>query len=842
MRNEPTSRQPEKTGASPGELAAIPASFKIVCPREDLRSALQLRINNSKALGAALKAGNDEIKTIKLTPVRSGPLTIHVRADELLIDYLDRTREVSEIATGVEKLIFRRAIVETSISALQQFIHQKTLLGSDQSQVTLFLQAYTGTSISSPRELRPVVRDLVDADIERLNRKQEQLLKKLRKCSLSSVNSWELAESKISTLREMSHQALAIIKLRELASSRTPQKSWDSLNEDVLRQIELSIKELALSISNLWSSALVSGDRAAAEAVISLRQKLQTQLRADGFNIAAPDPFSPEPKLPRSPLDILSRTLPPLHLDLGTFHTQSSPLPRFNPEVLRETDSFTRHAQATLEYDQRLRSWTTSDPDPFGFLRERLLDIIPHVPAALRDLRDSFPEQLPTHLTEFIDCVCLLRFNGGHDGLAHFASLACHLTSQELKTVHDIRSELTSATSAGEADRAREVSEKLNTYMSSLPSSHPLDYVELIEFVATWPLLRSREERVAECELALGRITALSISVLYTITKGLEDSFCHALKEGTPFGLPVLHQFQNDLAGLSSAAVVLGNQQLSRFVEPTTSALLDLITALEVRALPMPGRLSRLTRVEEVATRCQERLLRATASGETPANEDSALFLVSRHVDVLLEELRAALDTYMTALPGRFGDIDTRGSTQELVALMREALEVLSGCSDAEVRHAISTQVDSAALSWTNIIGDSLATGVAACKQQLNQTSDWFKVLSDFLPLMEWHALEAQQLSQLFRTTPTQNSAVRVNHVNHMLETAREGLAQYLVSNPGAFRTFLNRLQATSRNTQSKDLEAMARQILSLPIAPGRLPDRGLRESYEGLKSRAHQA
>gem|GEM_PF-3626653 len=835
--------QPVSAGDSSPGLPALSAGFDIDCAWSDLKDAIQRKINDSPALSGALKACGEKIHTIRLTPT-DGPLSLQASNGEIQIFYPDKRGNLSKIIPQVEQLIFRRAVVESAIVSLKAVIDVGECDTDKLTQLKDFLRESSPANCAADNDPSRILRTIVESDLERLGRRLDPLAKKLQRDSEWHLTSTEEAKRTISALRDITLEALAIVKLRELPSS---EKQIARANRQVVTQVERALGVVASSLDRMWAQILFSGDPSATQAIIDLRQQFATELRLPGFNTPAPPPFSSPPLRPttvsfgRSGSWSGGNPFPRRFNTSGARQPTSSsgePTLRLDTDIVRAVSSATPRSHATIEYDRKLREWEISDPDPLGYLRERILDIIPKVPGALKTLRDSKPRELPIPVTELIESICLLRFTSGTDGLALFGWLACQFTETELEKISAVQAQLLSVPLDGPDCQAAHRIDDHNSCVSNLVANHPADYVQLVEFVAIWPLLKSEDQREAYAEQNLSRLTTLTTKALYTITRTLEESFCNVVQQDKPFDAVIMQGFRKDLIGLSEAASVLGNAEICRYVESTTAVLLDLLTACEVGAMPDPKRLSKLNPIEDISVRCSERCKAAAESGPRTVPK-STVVVVAQYVDTLRDELRAALSTYSQGLATRLKEADSTGNTQAMLELISEALEVQAECSDEQARGDIVRNLNIAALSWTNNIAEYLEEQVAECLEALQNERDWVSVLSKFLPEVEANISHAMRISDLFRTNKTPHSAVRINHVDRVVTGTREALAQQLLSDELALTGFLRHFNERLDRDPKSTLSAMTLFIASLPLTESRINGRDLRNAYQLFMARA---
>ena len=366
------------------------SQIKILCGNPVLGKAVEEMLDQPRMKLALISAFPEPFiealpkppRVLKLNPTRTPAQGIAIREDAALLEYSERFSSSRSPVDYIQREILQRAIVETALSGLRSFAAISALPSNCREEIQVFALALTGKESLTPYELRKVVSGTIRAEHDRLQRQKEKLLKKLQERVSSQALTVEAAEERMQAVSKLASIVISISLLVDQPGAKVEKSgSRDKHNSIsrslVVEELERAVDKLASQSQSLWTRAVFDGDFERADEIAKLPQTLQDHFRFKGFNATLPafvtmdSAASGQTSIDR----LLQRSLGGAH---GA-HTAA----RFSPECLAKTSSYVSQALATTKAESELRTWSTSDPDPSGFLREELLTIIQRVPAAL---------------------------------------------------------------------------------------------------------------------------------------------------------------------------------------------------------------------------------------------------------------------------------------------------------------------------------------------------------------------------------------------------------------------------------------------------------------------------
>jgi len=737
---------------------------------------------------AALEGLPKPPSALKLAPTRSPSQGILLRGEEAVIEFSDRAASNGSAVGHVQREILKRAIVETALTGLRHFVTASSLPPGCRDEIQVFAQALGRSETLTISEIRAVVTDVIRSEHDRLQRQKEKLFKKLRETVTSYNVAAETLESRITTASALAGAIMSISLLVDQPGAK-PEKSEFRDKRDsnprakVVEDLELSVNELAFNPRSLWSRALFDGDFDRADSIARLRETLRSKFRFDGFNAPLPAFLTTDSSNSvQANIDRLLRGS--LTGGIG------APLQaRFHPESLTNTASYVSQALATTELEKSLRAWTTPDPDPVGLLREDLLTLSQKVPATLIDLRKNLPAELPGPIQDFLKTLCLYRLHGGTEGAAYFASVACHHTPDETRTGLQLRRSLVTAAERGEESEIIAANEKLHHFLAQIPAAHPEDYVSLVGFVAGWPFIPTATDREIGLAPIFGRLNALATSVVYTNTKSLEDSFLRNMSDPNLFDFGTLEQFGHDVAGLAQAAKILGNREVSAYMEPVTESLRNLIEVLKVETLEPRDQLKHFGRVKQAVERQQALTTTLIRPNESTVGIDVTVRAIHERIQPFYQSLTSRLPGYAPELLQTLTDLDQAGEIAEFTRRIAEGAAVVGALESSETSKEIEAVLDKKVISVVNLLGDAWDVDLGIAISELEAPSPLrselgFSKVSAALSAGTWCSTQLQALREIFSTNTLQNSPVRVNHIDAVILERRRQLSSALIQYP----------------------------------------------------------
>jgi hypothetical protein len=817
--NQPGSDRPNES--SPARSRDIAISGQ----RGDVVAALKKALEDPALASTLILGFREPVTSIKLIPHRPPNIAITVRQNEISVEYHDRLQETSEALHSIVKQLCARATVELLHKNMTSFVQHGTLPPESFQQVKPYVEGFNRSEVRTKQEAADIIRVIVEADSEYLLKKTEKITKKLHQTTHASPLSTDEASANIDTTGQLAAQLLAATILR-----LSDEPSADKIYREVFATIDKATTQLAHGVRSLWPKALYHGN---GHTIIERYQQMRRAFLFSGVNAPVPDLISSERR-------------PPVFQPLqgGLFNATSTPkAPRFHAAILRPLSTLVTDGIAAVEQDQALRSWSTTDPNPFGFLQERLLDTIRDVPAALNEVKANLPKQLPQPLTDLLQSICLLRLHGGPEGLAHFGSLACRFSDRERKELQKIQAAITQASEKSDDSTIAPLKERLQAFLAELTEQHSSDYQSLLEFLAKWPLCKTPDERAEIYTTNSEYLNGISISLLMTITNGLEDYFRRAVLEAHPIHDELLKQFLADAKGLAKAGADLGNPAISHYIAPITTSLQDLITAMRIRLMPQEEQRGQVPALREIWAREQEQLARLPSPLPlAAASVPSFTELVLSVTQSLMPPLEAALSKETDAVTARLQNAVAIGNFEEVAPAIREALECLRLLQGLDRYQPLVDLVNKRTISWINDIGSSLSKLGDAFSQQLRDEQTDRGVISDAIISLRWHLKLAHDLRDVFSKNEFPDRAIRINHINIVVQSARERISTALLADEHRFLRIITSMLDTLRSRPSPELLENAREIAAMPIVSSKLKTPRAAEVFENLRARVRQA
>jgi hypothetical protein len=820
-------------------------------PREDVNKALEKALEDpvfASTLGIGFR---EPVTTIRLVRDPSPELGLAQRNNELSIKFADRIRDTSEALYSIEKQLCAHAALELLYQNLTSFVRDGPPYWGALHQIRPFLDRVHRTEVRSTRQAAEVIRTIIKADSKRLLKKGEELLRTLNQTAGVRLLTTTEACEKIDSVGRLSTELLALQIITESAipaaskQRRETLTSIDLATTKVLANIlGLNFKELTETleqttslitarIGGLWAKALYKGT---GHAIIECYQRALRRFNFPGFNAPIPDLLDPD----KQPV-MFQPTQPSL---LPSLREPNSERFRatFQPRILRELPTLISISDAGIHLDQKLRAWSTTDPNPFGFLQERLLDVIRDVPAALKGIRADLPALVPQPLTDLLESICLLRHHGGEEGLAHFASLACRFSDQELKALNVARTALAEAVETEDDSIIAPRKEDLQSFLAGLAEEHASDYQSLIDFLAAWPLCKKPEERADLFNRNSAYFSSITISLLITITKGLEDHFRAVISENRSIPDELLGQLLLDAKGLGQAGIDLENPSVSVYIASVTTSLQDLITLMRIQLMPRDAQLGHLVTIREILVREREQLHRLptplpTAAASVPSFTDIVISVaqslqaplegeLNERAKIASEALQTAVDT---------GDFD------RIAPAITEAVSCLPALHGTNLYRPLEDLINRSTISWINDIGTSLTKLGEALSRQLQESPKDNEVILAVFGGLRWHLRLAHDVRNIFSSTQFPDRAPRINHIDLIVQRARKQISTTMLSDEDRFARFITSLLHKLRSSNSEELLADAQEVAAIPIVPSNLKNKRTRELFEGLRAQVKQ-
>jgi hypothetical protein len=803
----------------------------VTCAREDLAKAVREMLNQplmTHALASAFpEPPIDNLPKpptmLKLAQSRSPAAGISVRGDEAIFEYSERAGSNGSATVQLQREILKKAILETSLAGLRQFVTNASLPTTFREEIQLFAQGIARTEALTQSEVRAIVSDAVRSEHDRLQRQKDKLFKKLREISVTANIPVHELEARINTASALTRVIMSISLLVDQPGAK-PEKSELRDKRDinprakVIEDLELAVKELALNPRALWARAVFDGDFERADSIARLRETLRDKFRFNGFNAQLPPLLTQEsPAVVQANIDRLlrgSRT--------SAFGTNAAL--GFSPEILTNTESYVSQALAVTRLERDLRGWTTTDPDPGGLLREDLLTISQRVPAGLAELRDKLPSELPGPVQDFLKTLCLLRLHGGREGAAYFASVACHNTPDEARTGSQLRRALMSAIERGDEQGAVTANEKLQTFLSQIPSSHPEDYISLVGFLAGWPFIPTATDREIGLSPIFGRLTALATWVVYTNTKTLEESFLRNMSEPTSFDLPTLEQLGKDVTGLAEASKILGNPEVSSYMEPVTASLSNLIEALQVETLEPREQLKRFGSVKR-AWEKQQLVSTPLRPSDSTATLHVTLRSIHDRIKPLYDSLAGRLPEYAPELQRELSELDQAGEIVAFTDKISEGVAVVSALAPSDVASELEQLIDSKVIPVVNMINDAWEYDLTQALSRLDvpapiPAGQGFIAVSDALTAGSWCATQLDRLRGIFATSTLTNAPARANHIDAVKLSRRKQVSSALLQHPTVLEDYVRTAKERIENAaiRNPSMVAAAERFLDLHL------------------------
>jgi hypothetical protein len=825
-------------------------SIALSCAREDLAKAVRDMLNQPLMKQALVVAFPEPIvesmpkppTTLKLAQSRSPASGIVTRGDEVIIEYSERAASNGSAVGQVQREILKRAIIETALGGLRHFTTNSSLPGSFREELQLFAQGIARTEALTQSEVRAVVSDVIRSEHDRLQRQKEKLFKKLRESSVAANLPVNELEARINTASALTRVIMSISLIVDQPGAK-PEKSEFRDKRDVnprgkvCEDLELAVKELALNPRALWSRAVFDGDFERADAIAKLRETLRDRFKFDGFNAQLPLLLTPEsPAAVQANIDRLLRGSRINALGAKT-------TPGFSPEILTNTALYVSQALAVTRLERDLRAWTTDDPDPGGLLREDLLTISQQVPSGLVELRDKLPSELPSSVQDFLKTLCLLRLHGGIEGAAYFASVACHNTADEARTGSQLRRALMTSVERGDEQSAVTANEKLQTFLSNIPTSHPEDYISLIGFLAGWPLIPTAADREIGLSPIFGRLTALATSVVYTNTKTIEESFLRNMSNPGCFDIAMLEQLGKDVKGLAEAAKVLRNAEVSSYMEPVTESLSNLIEVLQAETLEAREQLKSFGRVKRAFEKQQALLSTPIQPSDSTAALHVTLRSIHDRIQPFYESLSGRLPEYGPELRRELSELDQAGEIAAFTERIAEGVAVVSALGPSEISTEIEKLIDSKVISIVNMINDAWEYDLNRAVLGLNiptpmRAGSGFIAVSDALSAGTWATTQLDTLREVFSSSAMTNAPVRKNHIDAVKLSRRQQLSSGLLQHPAALKDYASTAKQCIENPaiRNPSMVAAAERLLNLHLDLRHPHYREVRAEYEELR------
>lgn len=814
--NRPSESLPTPTGVPYG----------VTGPKADVVMSLMRALQDPALREALAVSFSEPIKTIRVTPSRDGSCEMKLRNGELEIIYQDRFRDRADALHSVVQQICSRAVIEVTFTALVTFISKGARDPFLFDKLKPFLEGALRSSVANRHEDLPtLINTIIESAPQLLIDRAERLSKKLKKAARPYTSTLTEATQKIDAAGALTSQLLALTFLIGTIAPSNLQaaqaRALASSSVDLLPDIDSAMRRIALDVAGLWPRAVFDGN---GHLIIALQQRMQRAFDTDGFQ-----------RLMARKLDY--STTAAISLLFRDEHSRLSPMRLQTLQTsMYDVRSMLAQRVATVRVDQELRNWTTSDPDRFGLLRERLLDLIPHAPSGLRDITHNFPAQLPEPLAEFIKAICLLRLHGGPDGLAHFSTLACPLTESEREEFTGI---LTARTDAQQKDNHQDleaVQEQLSAFFAKRTEQHVSTYLILVEFLAKWPLCKNQEERAALSSTYKTYLTEVIASVLFTITKGIEESFQGAIDGGMRFAPETLTQFRSDIIGLAKAGTDLENSAVSEYITPVTTSLLDLLTIFDIQTLPMQERSQHLSTIRDILVREKKQLNDLTTPSRVarsaPGFTEMILSLSQQTFDEIEGPLKQELVGHTESITraAKVGDVDS------FAPVIKAALDKLPQYTHLDSYDAFVELINSVSLTWTNEIGTQLSQLVDAITEQLPRSTDWNSTLAEILPSVRWHLQLSHDLRDAFSARHFPSTALRVNHINAMVDSIHKRISTALLSNEEMLLRCVTFLTERLQSSADEGTLANVRILLAAPILPHRFSSKQTRDAYTRLR------
>lgn len=790
-------------------------------PKSDVVMGLRQALQEPALRQALATSFSEPITTIRLTPSRDGTCGMKLRNGELEITYQDRFRDRADALHSVVQQICSRAVIEVTLTALSSFVPKGVRDPFLFEKLKPFLEGALRSPVPSSHEQASALIDsIIASDPQLLVDRAERLIKRLKKVTPRHTPTPSEATQKIDSAGALTSQLLALTFListpASLHSRGAQPRASTTLSVDPLSDIDAANRRLALDIAGLWPQAMFDGN---GHIVITLQQRMQRTFETEGFQRL-----------------MARKQESSTAAGIGLLFRDDRPRLQQSHPSLHDVNSMLAQRIATVRVDQELRSWSTHDPDRFGLLRERLLDLTPHVPSGLRELRQNLPTQVPEALSEFIKAICLLRLHGGPDGLAHFSSLACPLTESERKTFNQITGALTQARQRNSSHDIDLAQDQLSAFFAARTEQHISTYVALVEFLAKWPLCETPEERAAISSAYKTYLTEVTTSVLFTITKGLEESFRDAIAQGAMVNPTVLAQFRSDIIGLAQANTDLENSTLSEYIIPITTSLLDLLTILEVRALPEQEHPQHLATIREILIREKKQLEQLTTpsfvASSAPGFTEMVVSLSQGVYDSIEGPLKQNLATHTAGIirVAETGDIDSFAPT------IKAALHKLSAYQHLDSYQQFVELINSRALAWTNEIGTLLSQILDAMAEQLRNSNDWPSVIANVLPSVRWHIRLSYDLREAFSAGNFPFSSIRVNHINGMVDSMHKRIGTTLLADEKKLLSCALSLTQLLHSGADQETVANVRTLLTAPLLPNRFSNKQTFDGYTKLR------
>ena len=171
---------------------------------------------------------------------------------------------------------------------------------------------------------------------------------------------------------------------------------------------------------------------------------------------------------------------------------------------------------------------------------------------------------------------------------------------------------------------------------------------------------------------------------------------------------------------------------------------------------------------------------------------------------------------------------------------IREAVTTLSSLKGLPSYQHLVDLINESTISWVNDIGNSLRAITDALSEQLAQSPKENAIISDALGTLRWHLKLVEDIRSIFATQEFPEKAPRINHINSVVNSARERVSAILLQDESRFISLLQSVLDRLNRKSDPDLLADARKLAALPMISANLKNPRAAELFTTLRARAN--
>ncbi|MEI6517137.1 MAG: hypothetical protein WCN89_00445 [bacterium] len=731
------------------------AAISVIGNSPILTSAMTQLLQNEQLAYAVRSLLPDGGGRISIVERKTKEPNIQLSCDGLELELPIKFRQ-----TLLQELVVRFAIRNSVISSLTCLAENGSLPEGCNAKLTLLAELYSGKPISTDSELRAVISPIIKGASNYITELTGQTTKRLEKLHLARhFTSAESASKATTTVISAISQLRALTWLADPSTEQVPFNGRG----------EKGLDALVVGLARSWEQAFATNSAADLEKISELYSTLLSALTRAGYNKAPPVFLIPLNEAPSMKINLAALLRQGIITTPGTsvFTTRS-----FARAYIEELPTIIKTLAKMRDLEAEARAWTTNDEQPN---QEILEEIVPKLYILAKDLstiKDSTPNELPESIRFFVNALARLRIHGGKEGLSTFSLLTSNINSSE------------------ETRRMMENPEAFALLRIR-------DYLELLEFVAAWPL-RSESQRHLSVEKMLPTLSDTTARTIWILTGNYITNLSLHLK----------HENKIDPSSLSFLEV-----DLRRFALAATECLQHSTNPLMlevIRKLSSDG----VVFVERAVTALR------LGNYELPEQLEHMHALPRSFGDCMheqelkgyVEKLRTHISTELQGYPAlaltRLTDSFDSGDLEQFVDVANEALLVarVTDCPD-EIRSTIIAQVDHTALMFINLVDEGYRNEIRAREAWDKQNSATYK---PSLACIE--SLGAQlDLFTLVDSFLRKHSALlppaRLNHLNQIVVTT-------LGSHPETVAKMLENMHTNLRTGAPSDLVVQRAQLL----------------------------